>query len=176
MDHNVGFTTGIYKPTTWITPVTDFPAPAPAGAYIEPGWTPGGPTLKSTFQGTSPNGTWSLYLRYVSTRTAPTPAVNGTIAAGWGIQFFSPTAATVSVSGRVLSSMGTPLRNARVTLDNGTGRPLQVITNAFGYYRFDTVQAGGTYLVNAALRGYVFTPRVIAVNDALTDVNMTALP
>jgi hypothetical protein len=30
--------------------------------------------------------------------------------------------------------------------------------------------------MNATARGYTFTPRVMSVNDELTDVNLTALP
>lgn len=52
---------------------------------------------------------------------------------------------------------------------------MTMVTNAFGYYHFDEVQSGGTYLLNAQARGYTFTPRVLAVNDELTDLDLTAL-
>ena len=88
----------------------------------------------------------------------------------------APTAAMVTVSGRVTDANGNTLRNARVTLNDGTGQTLTALTNAFGYYHFDSVQAGETYLVGAQARGYTFTPRVITVNDQLTDLDLTALP
>jgi hypothetical protein len=86
------------------------------------------------------------------------------------------TAAMVSVAGRVVTPDGRAIRGVRVTLDDGTGHPMSMITNAFGYYRFDEVQSGGTYLLNATSRVYTFTPRVVTVNDSLTDVDLTALP
>jgi hypothetical protein len=94
----------------------------------------------------------------------------------WTAGELSPTAAMVSVSGRVFDANGAALRNARVTLDDGTGHSLTAITNAFGYYHFDTVQAGRAYIVGASARGYTFTPRVVMVNDQLTDLDMAALP
>ena len=86
------------------------------------------------------------------------------------------TAAHVAVSGRVFSAEGIALRGARVILDDGTGHPMSVVTNAFGYYHFDAVQSGGTYMLNASARGRTFTPRVVTVNDELTGVNLEALP
>jgi hypothetical protein len=88
----------------------------------------------------------------------------------------APTAAMVSVSGRVTTSDGTALRGARITLDDGTGHRLTAISNAFGYYRFDSVASGSTVLVSASSRGYTFTPRVVTVSDAIADLDITALP
>jgi hypothetical protein len=93
-----------------------------------------------------------------------------------GEQTLTPTAAMVTVSGRVTDANGTALRGARVILDDGTGHRLTALTNAFGYYRFDSVQSGSTFLVSASSRGYTFTPRVVTVNDAIGDLDLTALP
>jgi hypothetical protein len=99
-----------------------------------------------------------------------------TFAGNWTASELAPTAAQVGVSGRVLSADGQALRGVRVTLDDGTGHPMTMVTNAFGYYRFDEVQSGGSYLLNATARGYIFTPRVVSVTDSLTDVDLMALP
>jgi hypothetical protein len=59
---------GTFKPTNESTNETgpaNFPAPAPAGAYGNPGGVTvgAGPnTFASQFNGTNPNGTWSLYI------------------------------------------------------------------------------------------------------------------
>jgi hypothetical protein len=84
------------------------------------------------------------------------------------------TAATVFISGRVLTSGGSGLRNARVTLLEPNGTTRSVVTNTFGYYRFDNVAAGGNYLLSAEFRGLRFAPRTLHVVDALTDVKMVA--
>ncbi len=63
--------TGTYKPTNLAEIETSYPSPAPAGPY--------GTTL-AAFNGTNPNGVWSLY---VSTdRTG----LNGIIRNGWGLK------------------------------------------------------------------------------------------
>jgi hypothetical protein len=105
------------------------------------------------------------------------PAVsNGSFVGNWTASEIAPTAAPVAVSGRVLTADGQAIRGVRITLDDGTGHAMTAISNAFGYYRFSEVQSGGTYIMNATARGYTFTPRVMSVNDELTDVNLTALP
>ncbi|MFL6375054.1 MAG: carboxypeptidase-like regulatory domain-containing protein, partial [Pyrinomonadaceae bacterium] len=86
------------------------------------------------------------------------------------------TAAMVGVSGRVLTADGIAIRGVRVTLDDGTGHPISATSNAFGYYHFDAVQSGGTFMLNATSRGYTFSPRVVSVTDQLTGLDLTALP
>ena len=70
-----------YRPTNYV--VSDFfPPPGPGLAYGNPGPAGGGTqTLSSIFDGTSPNGTWSLFVRdFVSANT-------GQIAGGWSLVF-----------------------------------------------------------------------------------------
>ncbi|MGZ3990337.1 MAG: Ig-like domain repeat protein [Flavisolibacter sp.] len=58
MPQSVPLVSGTYKPTSYAVPI--FPAPAPGGFQLS------GPlgvgTLGSIFNGTNPNGTWSLYV------------------------------------------------------------------------------------------------------------------
>jgi len=57
---NGGFSSGTFKPTNLVTVPPDvFPSPAPGGPY--------GSTL-SVFNGTNPNGTWSLFINDFSFR------------------------------------------------------------------------------------------------------------
>jgi hypothetical protein len=86
----------------------------------------------------------------------------------------SPTAATVSVSGRVFTPSGAGLRNAVVTLTDSNGVAVSARTASFGYYRFDNVEVGQTYVVSVASKRFTFTPRVISVTDELTDLDFVA--
>ncbi|WP_313913187.1 hypothetical protein [Tahibacter sp.] len=52
---------GTYRPTSHGGAVDTFAAPAPAGPYSEPAPI-GSATFASVFNGTNPNGTWSLYV------------------------------------------------------------------------------------------------------------------
>ena len=75
----------------------------------------------------------------------------------------APTAAGVSISGRVLSSLGRGVFNARVAITDQNGDVRTARTNSFGYYRFDDVAAGQTYIFNVTHKRYRFSPRVISI-------------
>jgi hypothetical protein len=92
----------------------------------------------------------------------------------WEISLLAPTAAGVSVSGRVLTSDGRGLVNARVTIADSNGAVRTVITSPFGYYRFDDVQSGGTYVMEVVSKRFKFASRVVSVTDNLADVDFTA--
>ena len=86
-----------------------------------------------------------------------------------------PNAANVAVSGRVVDAIGNPIVRAYVSLTGSNGVPRYVRTNTFGYYRFDSIQVGDSYLLEARAKGYTFVPRVVSVNDEVTDADMIAL-
>lgn len=90
----------------------------------------------------------------------------------------APTAANVSVSGRVLTAYGRGIRNARVTFTDSTGATRTVLTSSFGHYRFDDIEVGQTYVVSVRSKRYQFADQahVVAVNDEITDLDFTALP
>jgi hypothetical protein len=61
----------------------------------------------------------------------------------WFNHVFAPTAAHVSVTGRVNNTRGGIVRRVRVILtDNSTGFVRAAQTNQFGYYRFEDVESG----------------------------------
>lgn len=88
----------------------------------------------------------------------------------------APTAANVSISGRVLTGNGNGLTNAQVMLTDVNGNSRTIVTGSFGYYRFDDVRVGETYIISVASKRFLFTPssRVLNVTDELTDVDFVA--
>lgn len=86
----------------------------------------------------------------------------------------APTAASVAVSGRIMTSSGTGIARARVTMTDMAGQTRTVLTSSFGYYRFEGVQAGGTYIIMVNAKGHQFTEQVVSVLDELSDVNFIA--
>lgn len=86
----------------------------------------------------------------------------------------APSAASVSVSGRVLTSDGRGLRNAIVTLTNRQGGVRNARSSSFGYYRFDDVRVGETYIIGGMSKQYRFAPQIISVADEMTEVNLVA--
>jgi hypothetical protein len=68
-----------------------------------------------------------------------------------------PTAGAVSVGGRVMTGYKRPISNALVTMYDSTGNTRTVMTNPFGFYRFDKIQIGSSYIFTVFSKRYVFT-------------------
>jgi phosphoribosylformylglycinamidine (FGAM) synthase PurS component len=86
------------------------------------------------------------------------------------------TAASVTVSGRVLKPSGKGINRAVVTMSDMMGNVRTATTNQFGYYRFDGVQVGKLYVLEAKAKNYRFDPVFLKVLDVADNVNFTALP
>jgi len=82
------------------------------------------------------------------------------------------TAASVVVTGRVLTRDGVGIKGVVVTISGPDGIPRSTVTNAFGYYSFSGVQTGSSYLLRAAAKRYTFTPRSLRLLDSLTDADL----
>ena len=85
-----------------------------------------------------------------------------------------PTAANVSVNGRVLIG-NSGLTNAVVVLTDGQGNTRTTRTGSFGYFSFDGIQAGQTVIVSIISKKYSFAPQVVSVAEDLTELNFIAL-
>ena len=97
----------------------------------------------------------------------------------WPVHQFAPTAAGVSVGGRVVSSEGYGIRNAQLVLTNlSTGEPRIALSSTFGYFRFDDVEVGHVYSLSVSTKRYTFEPdsRIFSLVDELTDVDFVAMP
>lgn len=93
----------------------------------------------------------------------------------WTAAPLAPTAASVTVAGRVLTGGGNGLTNARVVLTAPNGESRTVTTSSFGYYRFDDIAVGETYIISVVSRRYQFAPQVISVSDEIVNLDFTAL-
>ena len=69
----------------------------------------------------------------------------------------APTAADVMVSGRVLTTDGRGIKNVLVTMINSNGESRTAISSQFGYFKFDNVAAGGTYIFSVHAKRYTFS-------------------
>jgi Carboxypeptidase regulatory-like domain len=125
--------------------------------------------------------------------TSPTFGVTGTIAqpsaggnstgttmtggnfglrGGFWQAFIAPTAAMVSVSGRVTTANGNGISNVRVSMTNQAGASATAVSNSFGNFRFDDVAAGEIYVFTVQSRRYQFSvpSQVLSVSDNVTDL------
>ena len=91
------------------------------------------------------------------------------------VTILGPTAAMVSVSGRVTTPNGAGLRNARVTLTDVDGNVRTATTSSFGFYQFDEVESGSTYIMSVSSRSYRFGSRSVSVTDNVTDMDFIGL-
>ena len=94
----------------------------------------------------------------------------------WAFQAAIPTAAAVSVGGRVLTVGGNPVSKAFVVFTDTTGAIRIAVSNPFGYYRFDEVEVGQVYVIEVRSKRFQFVPQVVTVLDELSDLNFVALP
>jgi hypothetical protein len=83
------------------------------------------------------------------------------------------TAAGVGVGGRVMTAQGNGIQGIAVSLTDATGVVRTTTTNETGYYRFEEVEAGATYVIGVSAKRYSFKQavQVMSINDEATDVN-----
>ena len=91
---------------------------------------------------------------------------------------FVPTAASVNIAGRVTTAdRMTGLPRVTVTLTSGNNsQPVTVRTNPFGYYSFEDLQAGRTYILTVDAKQYVFSvpTRVVTAEENIQNFDFTA--
>jgi hypothetical protein len=87
-----------------------------------------------------------------------------------------PTAATVSVVGRVTAAQGRGIGNAMITMIDSNGGERTTRTNNFGYYRFDAVAARETVTISVKARRYRFGQSSIVrtTNESISDADFVS--
>ncbi len=98
--------------------------------------------------------------------SANSPEVNAEI--------LGPSAASVSIGGRVLTNTGRGLANAAVIMTDQNGSAEIRRTNPFGYYRFAEVGVGQTVVISVISKRFQFAPQVIFITEAMSGLDFTA--
>lgn len=139
---------------------------------------PGGDVYVTAYLGTGGdgriarfNGTTGAFI----SATDVTAFLNAPCNIIWGGNI-GVTAAGVNISGRVLTADGRGVRNARVLLTNSHGETRTAVSTSLGYYSFDNVTAGETYLIAVESKLFVFATHALQVTDSLSDVDLVAEP
>jgi hypothetical protein len=92
-------------------------------------------------------------------------------------QTFAPTAASATISGKITTAQGRPIRNVAVTLiDTQTGESRRILSGQFGIYRFADVEVGRNYVLSVSSKRFTFEPnsRLITPNEDLTNEDFVA--
>ncbi len=82
---------------------------------------------------------------------------------------------SVSVSGRITAPDGRGLRSTIVSIIDSLGVKQTATTSSFGFYTFDNLRPGETYLIVVNSRLYRFATRSLTVNDNLTNIDFVGL-
>lgn len=88
--------------------------------------------------------------------------------------FLSPTAADVSISGRILNEHGRAIRSAIVALNDESGNVRYARSNMFGYFRFDELEAGQTVLLTPFAKGYRFSSQLVSIDEDIAGLEFFA--
>jgi hypothetical protein len=119
----------------------------------------------------------SVNFGVTGTAAQPSAGVNSTgdqfaVTGGFWQAFFAPTAALVSVSGKVTTANGFGIANVRVSMINQTGETQTAVSNSFGNFRFAEVLSGQIYIFTVHSRRYQFSvpSQVLSVTDNVSDL------
>lgn len=95
---------------------------------------------------------------------------------GFWHYFLSPTAAPVSISGRVSNAHGRPISRALVTITAGSGSTRTALTNPVGYFILEGIDAADLQLIMVSHRGYQFAPVLITPTSDIVGIEIIADP
>ncbi len=84
-----------------------------------------------------------------------------------------PTAAGVSISGRVMTADGRGVRQAVVTMVDPSGATRSVLSGVNGAFVFADVETGHTYIISVRSRRFNFAPRTVEVFENVTGLDFT---
>lgn len=85
-------------------------------------------------------------------------------------------AATANVGGRVLNADGQPVSKASVMLNSTDGTTRFALTNSFGYFKFDDVQVGESYVVSVLHKQHQFSPQTLMLFEAVENLEFIGSP
>jgi hypothetical protein len=140
--------------------------------------TDGGQTFPTTLAANAPNnGTAQITVPSLPTTMAriKVQPVNNIFFDISNVNFTitAPTAASATVSGKVVNSDGRAIRRAVVTiLDTATSDRRTVTTNSFGYFVIADLPVGNFYILSVEGKGYEFpnNQQTFTLNENLTNV------
>lgn len=97
----------------------------------------------------------------------------------WAFEALVPTAASASISGRILTANNAGVGDVKLVLRNpSTGEIFfNTISSPFGHYRFDEIEVGQTYILTVSSKRFTFeqNSRTFTLLDELTDFDFIAV-
>ncbi len=94
---------------------------------------------------------------------------------GGNLNILGPSAAGISIGGRVLNNGGNAISGASVSITNASGEQQTARTNQLGYYLFSEITAGQTYVLSVSSKQYTFaSTRLIMATEDIADADFYA--
>lgn len=93
------------------------------------------------------------------------------------MSFTTTSAAPASIMGRVIDSAGRGISNAFVTLTGGSlTTPIVRRTNTFGYYSFEDIPVGETYIISVSSKRHNFSQstHVVTLQENISNLDFIA--
>ena len=79
-----------------------------------------------------------------------------------------------SIGGRLITSTGEAVTKAQVILTSGSGEIRLVYVNELGYFNFDKVTIGETYVISVESSSHKFTPQTVSAGEGVTQLTIIA--
>ena len=119
------------------------------------------------------------------TQTTAGQAIAGKLSTGgqfslasgfWTPDDLMPTAATVTVGGRVTTGGGLGIRNALVSITFPSGETRSTVSGNLGYFRFADVEVGAIYMFSISIKRFRFShpTLIVRVNHKRNDINFVS--
>lgn len=89
------------------------------------------------------------------------------------VEVSAVTASNVKIEGRIVNSYDNGIGNAQVLLTDQNGQVRTLQTNQFGYFVFQDIAVGETYIISVRHKNYIFTPQIISANDDIEGLLIT---
>jgi len=74
------------------------------------------------------------------------------------------------ISGRVQTAQGKGIANAKITLINQSGFSKNVITSPFGYFSFEELETGETYIISVSAKNHIFSPQTVSLTENIENL------
>lgn len=92
------------------------------------------------------------------------------------VQGPAPAAVNITVTGRVFSPEGMPVRSATVVMtDQNGGNTRFATTSSFGYFTFENLIAGASYTFFVSTKRFIFEPVTVPINNNVSDLTLVAV-
>lgn len=96
----------------------------------------------------------------------------------WTPSPVAPTAASLIIEGRILTSEGQGIRSVSIIVTDSNGMIRTVSSGSFGYFKIDNLLSGNVYTITVQAKKYQFdqSSQVVLLMDNVSDLNFVALP